>query len=183
MLFPRSCRPHPAPPQTLLTSSESIVTIHGNMESRDNSISIDRITMEINKTLLKNICCKTKEFYNQWSFLDRDFHFITRDLNEIWLECSWLTFTHWCCLEETIWCIMWLFFTVTWHIHEQRTENEVNFCQLLRAYSSSCFRVFLWTTQTICDKLKRAWVRHMSYSWDQLYALFHHAQRAMWAAF
>lgn len=54
MLFLQHYRPRPTT-DPLLTSSESIETIHGNTESRDSSINIDRITMENSKTLLPTV--------------------------------------------------------------------------------------------------------------------------------
>lgn len=53
MFFPQSCRPRPQ--RLLLTSLKSIETIHGNIESRDNSINIEEITMGITKTLFPTL--------------------------------------------------------------------------------------------------------------------------------
>lgn len=105
-------------------------------------------------------------------------------------KCIWTTYelnsngkkddlNHWCCLAN-IRCDMWQ--TDSHMAHSWSMKKERGLDKSLFFFFLFC-SVFLWTTQTACNKLRKAWVRHMSYSWDQLYAPLNRAQRVMWADF
>lgn len=138
----------PTPPQPLLTSSEPIETLHGNIESRDNSINIDRITMENTKTLLATVA-KSVSSLNLSVCLGCDFHF-SPSIYRLEKKKTIKTYKQHMTNADG-WMLKALhplmlfrkedlvFLTVTEHIHDPYKKNEVWAWHLPRAHSSSCF--------------------------------------------